>query len=291
MKTRQPLFPHLVPVARDLLELDDQQRIRALRADRWIDYPRAVEALARLQRLLDSPRRERMPCMLLHGPSNIGKTQIIAKFLRQNPARYDTQRGVENRPVISLQMPPAPDQGRFYRALLEVLGVPQAPNATLSALEYVARDILKRLAPQILVVDEVHHLLAGSAREQRASLNLLKYLANEVKMSIVAVGTSEAPVAFQADNQVHSRFTPFDLPRWVDGQEYRRLLVSFESVLPLRNPSELQQRPMAQFLMAASGGLLGEVSKLLTAAAEAAVLNGTERITLPLLEQAADVRR
>jgi len=291
MTTRQPLYPHLVPAARDLLELDDQQRIRALRADRWIDYPRAVEALGRMQRLLDTPRRERMPCMLLHGPSNIGKTQIIAKFLRQNPARYDTQRGVECRPVISLQMPPAPDQGRFYRALLDVLGVPQAPQATLSTLEYVARDILKRLAPQILVVDEVHHLLAGSAREQRASLNLLKYLANEVKMSIVAVGTSEAPVAFQADNQIHSRFTPFDLPRWVDGEEYRRLLASLESVLPLRSPSELQQRPIAQFLMAASGGLIGEVSKLLTAAAEAAVMNGSERITLPLLEQAADVRR
>ena len=54
-----------------------------------------------------------------------------------------------------------------------------------------------RMAPRMLIVDEVHHLLVGSHREQRASLNLLKYLANELKMSIVAVGTSDAPVAFQ----------------------------------------------------------------------------------------------
>lgn len=108
-----------------MLLLDDNQRIRALRVDRWIDYPRATEAINRLQRLLDTPRRERMPCLLLHGQSNIGKTLIVTKFVRDHPAAYDSQSGAETRPVISMQMPPAPDQRRFYRALLEVLGVPQ----------------------------------------------------------------------------------------------------------------------------------------------------------------------
>lgn len=291
MRARDALFPHLVPAAREMLQLDDQQRIRALRADRWIDYPRAVDALQRLQRLMDTPRRERMPCMLIHGPSNIGKTQIIAKFLREHPSSYDQQRGIEQRPVLSMQMPPAPDQRRFYRALLEVLGVPQSPNSTLVTLEFVARDILKRIAPQMLVVDEVHHLLAGSAREQRASLNLLKYLANEVKMSIVAVGTNDAPVAFQSDAQIHSRFTPFELPRWDVSEEFRRLLAAFESVLPLRKASELQQRPIVQFLVVASAGLLGDVSRLLSQAAEAAIRGGGECITLELLEKASYARQ
>lgn len=127
---------HLVPAARDLLALDDNHRIRALRADRWIYYPRATDAINRLQRLLDTPRRERMACLLLHGPSNIGKTLIVAKFVREHPAAYDPECGIERRPVISMQMPPAPDQRRFYRALLEVLGVPQGHNATLANLEY-----------------------------------------------------------------------------------------------------------------------------------------------------------
>jgi hypothetical protein len=51
-------------------------------------------------------------------------------------------------------------------------------------------------------------VLAGSHREQRASLNLLKYLANGRKMSTVAVGTSDAPVVFQSDAQGLSRFAP-----------------------------------------------------------------------------------
>jgi len=291
MSAAQESGRHLLPPARQMLQFDKQRRIQSLRVDRWIDYPRAADALDRLQRLLDTPRRERMPCMLLHGPSNIGKTLIIAKFLREHPPTFDEGRGAEIRPVITMQMPPSPDQRRFYRALLDVIGVPQGPNATLASLEQVARDILKRMAPKMLVVDEVHHLLAGSAREQRASLNLLKYLANELKMSIVAVGTSDAPVAFQSDVQIHSRFTPFELPRWAESPEFRRLLGAFEAAIPLHKPSELTQRSMVQFLAAASGGLLGEVARILVEAAEAAIKDGAEQITLPHLEEAARERK
>ena len=49
----------------------------------------------------------------------------------------------------------------------------------------------------MLIADEVHHLLSGSHREQRASMNLLKYLANDQQMSVVLVGTSDARVAMQ----------------------------------------------------------------------------------------------
>lgn len=114
--------------------------------------------------------------MMLHGRPNIGKTLIIEKFLREHPPVFDEQRGVERRQVIAMQMAPTPDQARFYRALLFELGAPQAARSTLAALEQLARDLLRRMSPRMLVVDEVQHLLAGSYHEQRASLDLLKYL-------------------------------------------------------------------------------------------------------------------
>ena len=280
-------FAHLHPAVREMLALEDNKRIQALLRDRWIDYPRASEAINRLERLLNTPQKERMPCMVLHGPSNIGKTLIVAKFLREHPPGFDRRRGVEQRPVISMQMPPTPDQRRFYRALLSVIGAPQGPSSTLATLEQVARDILLRMSPRMLIVDEVHHLLAGSHREQRASLNLLKYLANELKICIVAVGTSDAPVAFQSDAQISSRFTPFEIPLWTESEDFRRLLSSFEQALPLRRQSQLTQRPIVQFLVAASGGLLGEVSRMFNTAAELAIMDGSERLTLAMLEQVA----
>jgi AAA+ superfamily predicted ATPase len=137
----------------------------------------------------------------------------------------------------------------------------------------------------MLIVDEVHHLLAGSHIEQRASLNLLKYLANDLKISVVAVGTSDAPLAFRTDPQMSSRFTPFEMPRWTESDDFRRLLRAFEQVLPLRSASNLVDRPVVQFLIAATDGLLGEVSRLLTEAAEQAIIDGREQITLEQLEQ------
>ncbi|MCW5232328.1 TniB family NTP-binding protein [Verminephrobacter eiseniae] len=278
---------HLHPTARKMLDLPQDERIRALQVDRWIDYPRATEALRRLRRLLETPERERMPCMVLHGPSNIGKTLIMRKFLRSNPPSFDATRGVEQRTVIAMQMPPTPDQRRFYRALLSVIGAPQGSNSTLASLEQVTCDVLRRMQPRMLIVDEVHHLLAGSHREQRASLNLLKYLANELKISIVAMGTNDAPVAFHTDAQICSRFTPFELPRWTESEDFRRLLSGFEALLPLNRASQLTQREIVQYLLAASDGLLGDVSRMLSDAAELAILDGSEAITLMHLETVA----
>ena len=99
--------------------------------------------------------------------------------------------------------------------------------------------------------------------------------------------SSTAPVAFQSDAQISSRFTPFEIPLWTESEDFRRLLSSFEQALPLRRSSQLTQRPVVQFLVAASGGLLGEVSRMLNTAAELAILDGSERITLEMLEQVA----
>jgi hypothetical protein len=122
---------------------------------------------------------------------------------------------------------------------------------------------------------------------RRAALNLLKYLANDLKLSLVVVGTADAPLALESDAQMRSRFTPLEIPRWRESDDFRRLLRAFESVLPMRKPSDLSQRPIAQFLLAASAGLLGEVARMLTETAELAIRDGSECITLAHLEGVA----
>jgi hypothetical protein len=214
-----------------------------------------------------------MPCLLLHGDSNIGKTKITAKFRRAHPNEFDERSGVERCSVVSMQMPPTPDQHRFYSGLLFELGAPHNAAAGLASLERLARDILRRVSPRMLVVDEVHHLLAGSYREQRAALNLLKFLANDLQVSMVLVGTRDAVLALQTDTQMMSRYKPFEIPRWRESDGLRRLLAAFERVLPLRKPSDLARREIVQFVLSATGGLTGEISSLLNNAAELAIPN------------------
>jgi len=144
---------HLIPEARKVADLADDDRVNAIQRDRWINYSRATEALDRLERLLQTPKRERMPCMVMHGDSNIGKTLIIAKFMRNHPPALDKARGVEQRDIIAMQMPATPDQHRFYSALLYELNAPFGARASVSALEHLARGLLRQMNPKMLVVD------------------------------------------------------------------------------------------------------------------------------------------
>lgn len=143
----------------------------------------------------------------------------------------------------------------------------------------------------MLVVDEVHHLLAGTYREQSASLNLLKFLANDLQISMVLVGTRDAVLALQTDTQMISRYTPFEIPRWRESDRLRRLLAACERVLPLRKPSDLARREIVQFVLSATGGLTGEISTLLSNAAELSIRTGDEYVGITHLEHVGRVAK
>lgn len=134
-------------------------------------------------------------------------------------------------------------------------------------------------------VDEVHHLLAGSAHEQRAALNLLKYLENELQCSVVALGTQDARTAMQSDPQISSRFRPLEIPRWRDGEPLLRLSLACESLMPPRELSKLAERSMARTVLDRSGGITGNMTEILVQAAELALERNREHIDIELLEE------
>ena len=72
-----------------------------MRADRWIGYPRATDALSRLELLLDWPAKHPMPNLLIAGPTNNGKSMIIERFRRDHLAFQPThEAAMRGEPVI-----------------------------------------------------------------------------------------------------------------------------------------------------------------------------------------------
>jgi hypothetical protein len=65
---------------------------------------------------------------------------------------------------------------------------------------------LKKLQPRLIAIDEIHHHFACTPREQRAALNILQFLSNELRVSIVALATNEALHVMRTDPQIASRF-------------------------------------------------------------------------------------
>ena len=279
-------YPYLLPATLALLDAPDDVRIRRIRTDRWIGYARAEAALAAIEDLLSFPKRTRMPNLLLVGPTNNGKTMIIEKF-RRSHVPGDTEAARESAvrmPILKVQMPPAPDERRFFSAVLQAFGAPDRTNDRLATKQELAVRMLRATDVRMLVIDEVHNVLSGSRDQQRRFLNLLRWLGNELQIPIVAVGTAEGLRAVQSDDQLVNRFTPFALPPWTIGPEFTRLLNTLEAVLPLRRPSSLGDPSMAQRLLAASDGILGEVVTIVTRAAVLAITSGTEAITVEMLD-------
>lgn len=278
---------HLRPDVRAHAMEDDEARIRRIRADRFVPFARAVEGLNRLEDLLAYPERTCMPNLLIHADAGMGKTRLATKFRRDHPPGFDEERGTAIRPIIFVDMPPAPDQGRFFNRLLASVGAPYDSRATVGRKEALALRLLPQLKPGWLMIDEVQHLLSGSYRQQRQALNLIKGLGNHRRIPIVALGTQDALIAIRTDAQVDSRFWTFEITRWREDDELRSLLATVETVLPLRRRSSLAERAMLRLILAHTGGVTRDMFRLLVRAAELAIRTGRERIDAALMEVGA----
>ena len=283
---------HLTLSAQKVALLPDDERIQRIRSDRWIGYPRALDALNRLEALYTWPTKQRMPNLLIVGPTNNGKSMIIEKFRRTHPPITEEHR--ENISVLSVQMPSEPSIIRFYAALLAAVGAPFRPRQRLAELEHMALKLLRAVDVRILVIDELHNILAGKGNNQREFLNLLRFLGNELRIPLVGVGTPEAYLAIRSDNQLENRFDPIVLPLWKEGEDLSSLLASFASALPLRRRSSIFTPSMSRYLLTRSEGTIGELARLLTSAAIAAIESGEEEIntrTLVLAEYEGPTER
>ncbi|MBJ6722669.1 TniB family NTP-binding protein [Bacillus sp. PR5] len=272
-------FSHLFPASRAIAALSADERIRRIRADRWINYPRAEQALAKLEALLAFPQRARMPNLLIVGASGMGKTMIVEKFARDHPSHFDAATGRMHMPVIVVQMVPGPDESRFYKRLLGTIGAPEPPRATLSVLESLTLRLLSEIRPGLLIIDEVHSLHAGTVREQARFLNMLRFLGNELRTPLVCVGTQQARNALRTDDQLVRRFEAFALPPWQNDQDFAGLIGSLQRTLPLRRPSEIADATLKR-LVEVTGGITAAVFALMGGLAIAAIESGEERITL-----------
>ena len=284
---------HLRPEARRLLDLLQPDRIAYLEKDLWINYPRAEQILARLKELFLLPRTHRMPNMLIIGPTNNGKTMIKEKFCKayNDAAVYkDVGNGygkeLLEKSVISVQMPAIPSVRTLLLAMCEEVGQGERLGYLLvSLLTVTVYRILKSLNVKMVIIDELHNMLASTPRQRLEFFNFIRHLGNELQIPLVCLGTKDAYLAIRTDPQLENRFEPHVLPLWQEGRELSNLLESFVATLPLYEYSALTDPKIVNWLLAQSGGILGEIVVILKQAAKQAIRSGKERIDFELLQQ------
>src|SRR3569833_820371 len=102
-------------------DVEVADRINALNNPFWIGYPRAKEILQKMEDIFQHPKMHRMPNLALIGETNNGKTILLNRFYRQHAPSEEAYIEKPTLPILMLQAPPEPNEGRLYAEILNKL--------------------------------------------------------------------------------------------------------------------------------------------------------------------------
>jgi hypothetical protein len=290
-------FGHLHPDIAHLATADRAIRRAAILTDRWVSYPAAEDAIERMFGILEMPPRLRMPSVLFWAAPNMGKSSIQVYFLSLVRARYQsaTEPEEKDKPwraegVLRVEVNYELTEKRFYGDVLRRLKAPRPIEATASRLQDIALTHLTANRIRMMILDEIQRITELRTREQRIVLNVLKYVSNQLSMSIVGFGSGEAKALIQSDPHLAERFDIVALPAW--GRRERWAVEAVRERLrfiPLRKPTVVD-RPLMEALFLHSGSILGRLFDLIERAAIVA-LDAEECLSVQLIEDVALRRR
>ncbi len=283
-------FEHIHGDFQHIMGMSAQERISFMDQPRWINYKTSNKILDTLQGLMKKPIRPRMPNLLIVGDSNNGKTTIVHKFRTTCGKGFVNEDNEPVKPVIVAEAPPSADEKGLYISILERFFTPYRATDAAVKLRYQVIHLFRACHTKILIIDEFHSLLTGSAIKQREVMNAIKLLCNELCIPIVGVGTREAVRVLHTDPQHASRFDVIALPTWELNKDFQQLLAGFEKILPLKTASKLHQPELASLLHTICEGNIGNLHRLLVECATDAIENGKEIIDKNTIEDKSWLR-
>lgn len=270
----------LTPTAREYLDKSLEERIQKCKEQVWIPHPQAVNILEELEELFRYPKKDRMPNLLIIGSTNNGKTTILNRFIAKHPMYLDIYNVI---PIVKITAPISPSNTALYEKILDELLVPYGTTESSSRKEYQVKKVLEDLKTKMIIIDEFQDIFHGKVHFQREFLAAVKHLGNDLKIPIVGAGVWEVQSVMTTDPQIANRFETVKLDNWKADNDFARLLMSFESTLPLKEASNLHTTEMFMKLFDMSEGMIGELARILEKASVYALKNKKEKIDFDIL--------
>lgn len=289
-------FSHLHPDIAHLATGDRSVRKAAILTDCWVSYPAAEDAIKRLFELLEMPPRLRMPSILFWAGSNMGKSHIQTRFLslirEQNPSAnemVEKDRLWRAEGVLRFEINDELNEKRLYIDILRKLNAPR-PDVTAYRLQEMVIAHLRANRIRMIIIDEIQRITEFRDRDQRIILNILKYLSNQLSISIVGFGSIEAKALIKADDHLQERFDVVALPAWTKKERWVVNAVAERlSFIPLRKRTQVD-RDLMNALFLHSNSTVGRLFGLIERAAVVA-LDHEECLSAQLIEDVALRRR
>jgi hypothetical protein len=269
---------HLHPDTAALIDAPKEVKIAHTNESFFAGYSVTEDHLEVLRAFLDIPRVPRMPCALILGDANSGKSSEIREFLRENEPVIRQGKASTDQPVVSLLSPPLACESRLYLSILQATNTPVPKSTPARNLQGQVETVLRALDTRMLIIDEFQHLSTGGRTQQITCLAALKNLSTRLRISIIGSGVPTAYMALSQDPQLSSRFIRLSIPRLSSGKDFQDLLATFISRVPLRNPSKLFTKTTMRTILGRTDGLVGELRELIRLAGIWAIKNNRDLI-------------
>lgn len=239
----------------------------------YIEHPyvrRVLDALAVARASFIASKGTRQRGLLIQGRSFAGKTTCIQKFIRKcgsaGPGR-----------ILHFQLSPAATTKQLWIDILTALGDPLAYRGSEPMLKERAYRLLRERSIEMMVFDEVHHLIAKAGDRTRWRVTeTLKVIIDDGIAAVVLVGTLDADPLFHSNDQLNNRLSQPVLlePLRAGSPEDMRVFIGFLDNLarairakPISiDASVLKTEATLRLLLRASSGVIGVVSNIVRVA-------------------------
>ena len=280
----------LRPEMQEFLEIDGRERLYACWDRIWIPTPSTREAFVALQDCMNSAPSTKPRGLIITGEADTGKSRTMVAFRESNEPKLNPETEYAEHPVIYLTAPDNPSRTAVLKKILEALGHPLLYNASEEDLRNHTVRMLRGCAVGTVMIDEIGDIhreyVSGKVVE---FLRFLKNLINETGRPFVVGGTPNILDLIGGEEQIAGRLNTVVRLRPFTLQEFVKIILAFERVLPLRHYSDFRSNEqLIEFAYRQSGGYIGRLSNLLHDACQVAIEDGSERISLSIIELARD---
>lgn len=230
--------------------------------------------------------------LLLMGEKGTGKTTIKDIYLSRNKIEQTETATVI--PVLPIRIPvPASERG-LTTCLLTALNDPYPTNGSITVQTLRVYKLVEKCLVEVIIFDEFQHFAErDSFKLNRAVSDWTKNFMGETGKPLILVGTPKSTEILDGEenDQLRRRFPfrmtlkPFGWKTKIEKSDFRKFLQMIDEKLPLPEPSNLADPPMAARIHYATGGLMFEVMRLIRAAATGALKQQSNKITFDLLRE------
>lgn len=259
---------------------DDIER-RAQLIPPIFEHARIKDALRRIRIQHKLGLMGKLPrAVTLIGETRSGKTTIVEILKNELTAGIT---GPRPHPVVSIPLTKGIDPHGVLVKYLADCKILHVKGRIDTLMNWIA-DAKEDLGIELAIIDEAQHIMPKQDEENERRADVVKSLIDQAKVPVLLVGTPDIEMLIKSNRQLHERIkdriplTGFDANDPKDWEDYLTFLWKYERVLPFPERCFLTRREVALAIHGATTGHPGRIVRIVEAAGNRAIDDGTNRI-------------